>query len=94
VALATANLYPQLTLTATLGSLSTSGSGLFSSATAFTCWADRSCSRSSMATSCKPSAAREVAAYDQAAAAYRESILAAFQNVADTLRALEPMRGR
>jgi outer membrane protein TolC len=30
-----------------------------------------------------------IAAYDQAAAQYRETVLTAFQNVADTLRALE-----
>ena len=89
VGVATANLYPQVTLTATLGSLSTSGGGLFSSGTAFYLLGGSLVQPILHGEELQAKRRAEVAAYDQAAAAYRESILAAFQNVADTLRALE-----
>jgi NodT family efflux transporter outer membrane factor (OMF) lipoprotein len=89
VGVATANLYPQLTLTATAGFLSTSGSGLLSSGSAFYLLGASLVQPVFHGDELQAKRRGAVAAYDQAAAAYRESILAAFQNVADTLRALE-----
>lgn len=89
VGVATANLYPQVTLTATAGSLSTSGSGLFSSGSAFYLLGGSLVQPLLHSEDLQAKRRGAVAAYDQAAAAYRESILAAFQNVADSLRALE-----
>jgi len=89
VGVATANLYPQVTLTATLGSLSTTGSGIFSSGSAFYLLGGSLVQPLLHRDELQAKRRAEVAAYDQAAAAYREAILAAFQDVADTLRALE-----
>jgi NodT family efflux transporter outer membrane factor (OMF) lipoprotein len=89
VGVATANLYPQITLTATLGSLSTSGSGLFSSGSAFYLLGGSLVQPIFHGDELQAKRRAAVAAYDQAAAAYRESVLQAFQNVADTLSALE-----
>jgi len=89
VGVATANLYPQITLTATAGSLTTSGSGLFSGGTAFYLLGGSLVQPIFHADELQAKRRGSVAAYDQAAAAYRESILTAFQGVADTLRALE-----
>jgi len=89
VGVATANLYPQITLTGNYGSETTRVGDLFQNGTSV--W--------SLAAGllqpvfhggeliAKRSAA--VAAYDQAAAQYRETVLQAFQNVADVLRALD-----
>jgi NodT family efflux transporter outer membrane factor (OMF) lipoprotein len=89
VGAATANLYPQVTLTGNLGSVATTAAALFDSASAVwnlgaglmqpvfhggTLTAQRSAA---------------VAVYDQAMAQYREVVLQSFQNVADVLRALE-----
>ncbi len=89
IGVATANLYPQITLTGNYGSESVAFRNLFGSGTAV--W--------NLGASllqpifhggeliAKRSAA--IAAYDQAAAQYRETVLEAFRDVADTLRALE-----
>ena len=89
VGVATANLYPQITLSGSYGWESPKVSDLFQKGSSV--W--------SLAAGllqpvfhggeliAKRSAA--VAAYDQAAAQYRETVLQAFQNVADALRALD-----
>lgn len=89
VGVATANLYPRIRLTATFGSEANTGGDLFSSGTGvwsigagifqpiFQGGALRSQKRAA------------VAAYEQASALYRATVLQAFQNVADVLRALE-----
>jgi NodT family efflux transporter outer membrane factor (OMF) lipoprotein len=89
VGVATANLYPQITLAGSYGWEATRVSDLFQKGSSV--W--------SLAAGllqpvfhggeliAKRSAA--VAAYDQAAAQYRETVLQAFQNVADALRALD-----
>ena len=88
VGVATANLYPQIRLTASFGSetnagnLFTAGSGVWSVGAGllqpiFHGGALRAQKRAA------------VAAYEQAAALYQATVLQAFQNVADVLRALE-----
>ena len=90
VGVATANLYPQITLSATGGSLARAAPATCSSAApASTCSARRSRSRSFTAASCRRKRRAAVAAYEQAGGAYREVVLQGFQNVADVLRALE-----
>jgi NodT family efflux transporter outer membrane factor (OMF) lipoprotein len=89
VGVATANLYPQVTLTATAGSLASSGSGLFSSGTAFYLLGASLAQPLFNGGELQSKRRLAVAAYDQAAAVYRETVLRAFGNVADTLRALE-----
>jgi NodT family efflux transporter outer membrane factor (OMF) lipoprotein len=89
VGVATANQYPQLTLNGTYGSSNTKFHDLFANGTTF--WSIGAALTQPIfnggALSAKKRAA--VAAYDQAAAQYRATVLTAFQNVADTLRALE-----
>ncbi len=52
-------------------------------------WAPVFYSRYSAAENSPPNGAALIAAYDQAAAQYRQTVLKAFQDVADVLRALE-----
>lgn len=86
---ATANLFPQVTLTGNDGWESSVLSTLFSPSSKV--W-------SMMASITQPifhggalfaQRRQAIAAYDQARANYRQTVLQAFQNVADTLRALE-----
>ena len=89
VGVATANLYPQLTLSASFGSETGKPSTLFSPGTAV--WNFGGGLLQPLFHGGELSAKRRaaVAAYDQAAAQYRASVLQAFQNVADVLRALD-----
>ena len=89
VGVATANLYPQITLTGSYGSEATKLDNLFGSGTSV--WnlgvgLLQPLFRGGELTAKRRAA---VAAYDQAAAQYRGTVLQAFQNVADVLRALE-----
>jgi NodT family efflux transporter outer membrane factor (OMF) lipoprotein len=88
VGVAMANMLPQITLTAALGNTSTNLSSLFSSATEF--WsAGASLTQTLFAGGTlyhRERAAR--AGLDVAGAQYRAAVLTAFQNVADSLRAL------
>lgn len=89
VGVATANLYPQITLTGRYGSSATAPGDLFSSGTSV--WnlgagLLQPLFRGGELAAKKNAAA---AAYDQAAARYRSTVLQAFQNVADVLLALE-----
>lgn len=89
VGVATANLYPQITLIAGLGSSSVRIEDLFSPGTSI--WnigagLVQPIFRGGELTAKRRAA---VAAYEQALAQYRETVLRAFQNVADVLQALE-----
>jgi NodT family efflux transporter outer membrane factor (OMF) lipoprotein len=89
VGVATANLYPQLTLSATGGSLASSGGDWFTSGTGFYLLGASLAQPIFRGDELQAKRRSAVAAYEQAAAAYREAVLQGFQNVADTLRALE-----
>jgi NodT family efflux transporter outer membrane factor (OMF) lipoprotein len=85
VGVATANLYPQITLSASGGAIGTSfanggpvwNAGMSLAQPIFNGGALRAERR------------KAVAAYDEAGAAYQQTVLQAFQQVADTLRAIE-----
>ena len=89
VGVATANQYPQINLTGSLGSMSVSSGTLFSTGTGV--WSLGAGLLQPVFHGGQLSAERRaaVAAYDQAMAQYRSVILQAFQNVADVLRALD-----
>jgi NodT family efflux transporter outer membrane factor (OMF) lipoprotein len=89
VGVATANLYPRITLTGGYGTEALKTGDLFTGSSAI--WSIGGQLLQPVfhggALSAKRRAA--VAAYDQAAAQYRETVLLAFRNVADVLKALE-----
>jgi NodT family efflux transporter outer membrane factor (OMF) lipoprotein len=89
VGVATANLYPQITLTGSYGSETTKPGNLFGNGTSV--WNLGAGLLQPLFHGGELTAKRRaaVAAYDEAAAQYRETVLLAFQNVADVLRALE-----
>lgn len=89
VGVATANLYPQITLSASAGSLASSASKLFESGSGFYLLGASLTQPIFHGGELQARRRSAVAAYDQAAAAYREAVLGGLQNVADTLRALE-----
>ena len=88
VGVATANLYPQLTIAANLGSQETDVGNMLSGANVWSIGADlmQPIFRGGELRAKKRAA---VAAYDEAAAAYRETVLRGLQEVADVLGALE-----
>jgi len=89
VGVATASLYPQITLAGNYGYTALSASQLFKPATAV--WGLGANLIQPIFHGAALSAARRaaLAAFDQAAANYRQTVLTAFANVADALRALE-----
>ncbi|MEJ2695414.1 MAG: efflux transporter outer membrane subunit [Candidatus Sulfobium sp.] len=89
IGVATANLYPQVTLTGEYGSEATKFHNLFGSGTSI--WNISAGLLQPLFHGGELTAKRRaaIAAYDQAAAQYRETVLQAFRNVADVLRALE-----
>ena len=89
IGVATANLFPQLTISGDYGSQSTILSGLFSSGTSI--WSIGASLLQPIFRGGQLTAERRaaIAAYDQAEAQYRETVLLGFQDVADVLRALE-----
>ncbi|HLX24257.1 MAG TPA: efflux transporter outer membrane subunit [Usitatibacter sp.] len=89
VGVATANLYPQFTLSANAGSLASIASDLFKSGSGFYLLGASIAQPLFHGGELQAKRRSAVAAYDQAAAAYRETVLSGWQNVADTLRALE-----
>jgi len=89
VGVATANLYPQVTLSAQLGTLSTSASGLFGGGSGFYFLGASLVQPLFRGGELQARRRSAVAAYEQAGAAYQETVLLGFQNVADALRALE-----
>jgi NodT family efflux transporter outer membrane factor (OMF) lipoprotein len=89
VGVATANLYPQITLSAQGGSLAGKFGDLFSSGSGFYFLSAALAQPIFHGGELQAKRRSAVAAYDQAAAGYRDAVLKGFQDVADTLRALE-----
>ena len=88
VGVATANLYPQINLTGSYGGSRVQTGGLSASSTLWNLGAGLTQPIfNGGALSAKRRAA--LAAYDQANANYRSTVLTAFQNVADSLRAID-----
>jgi len=88
VGVATANLYPQITLSGAFGSQTTQFANLLGGPSVWSIGAAllQPLFHGGALTAQRRAA---IAAYDQAGAQYRETVLKAFQEVADTLRALE-----
>ena len=89
VGIATAALYPQLTLSAQLGTLATRPGELFASGNGFYLLGASLFYPLFRGGELQARRRSAVAAYEQAGAAYQETVLQALQNVADVLRALE-----
>ncbi len=90
VGVATANLYPQITLTATVGSIGSSNGGdLFAAGSGFSLLGASLTQPIFRGGELQAKRRAAVAAYEQAGAAYQEVVLQGLQNVADVLRALE-----
>jgi NodT family efflux transporter outer membrane factor (OMF) lipoprotein len=89
IGVATANLYPQLTLTGSLGVEAPTPGDLFSRGSSI--WGIGAGLLQPLFHGGELTAQRRaaVAVYEQAEAQYRETVLQAFRNVADVLRALE-----
>jgi NodT family efflux transporter outer membrane factor (OMF) lipoprotein len=89
IGVATANQYPQVTLSGAFGSAATRAGDLFTHAAGF--WSIAASLLQPIFNGGALSAKRRaaIAAYDQAEAQYRATVLTAFQNVADSLRALD-----
>ncbi len=89
IGVATANLYPRITLTGGYGSEAVKPGSLFSAGS--TVWNMGAGLLQPLFHGGELSAKRRaaVAAYDQSLALYRSAVLQAFQNVADVLRALD-----
>lgn len=89
IGVATANLYPQFTLNGSWGKSNTVGSHVFGSQSNL--WNIGGAVFQPLFRGGALLAERRaaIAAYDAAAAKYRETVLQAFKNVADTLRAIE-----
>jgi NodT family efflux transporter outer membrane factor (OMF) lipoprotein len=89
IGVATANMFPKLTLSGNYGTQSTILTDLFSGGTNI--WSIGAGLVQPIFRGGELIAKRRaaIAAYDQAEAQYRETVLQAFQNVADVLRALE-----
>lgn len=89
VGVATANLYPQFNFLADYGWQAPTGGTLFRTTTSTWSWGGSLTAPIFSGESLMAKKRASVAAYQQAFAQYRQIILQAFQNVADTLRALE-----
>ena len=89
IGVATAALFPQITLSGAIGSETTRSQDLLSSGTGV--WNFGAALLQPVFHGGELVARRRgaIAAYDQAAAQYRQTVLLAFQNVADVLRALD-----
>jgi NodT family efflux transporter outer membrane factor (OMF) lipoprotein len=89
IGVATANMFPKLTISGNYGSQATRVTDLFSGGTSI--WSIGAALVQPIFHGGELSAKRRaaIAAYDQAEAQYRQTVLQAFQNVADVLRALE-----
>ena len=88
IGVATANLYPQITLSGSFGAQAAQLHNLFAGPTVWSIGAGL-LQPLFHAGELEHKRRAAIAAYDQAAAQYRQTVLLAFQNVADALRALE-----
>lgn len=88
IGVATANLFPQMTLSASLGSQATTAGSLFDSSSVVWSLGAGLLQPIFHGGALKAKRRAAIAVYDQAQAQYREVILESFQNVADTLHAL------
>jgi len=89
VGVATANLYPQITLTGSYGSETVAMGSLFGSGTAVWDFGVGLAQPLYRGGELRARRRAAIAAYEQAAAQYRETVLQAFQDVADVLQALD-----
>jgi NodT family efflux transporter outer membrane factor (OMF) lipoprotein len=89
VGVATAHLYPQIALSAQLGSLTTDASELFGGTSGFYLLGASLVQPLFRGGELRAKRRAAVATYEAAGAAYQEAVLLGFQNVADCLRALE-----
>ena len=89
IGVAVANQLPQFSITGSLGSTVTSGSQLFSAGSGVWSLAGAIAQPLFDAGALEHRKRAAVAAYDQSAAQYRGTVIAAFQDVANALRALE-----
>ena len=89
VGVATANLFPQITLTGTLGSLALHAGDLFSSGSKSWTLGGGILQPLFHGGTLRAQQRAAEAGLDKAAADYKSTVLTAFQNVADSLRALE-----
>jgi NodT family efflux transporter outer membrane factor (OMF) lipoprotein len=89
IGVAAANMLPQLTLSATLGSSALQAASLFGPGTSFFTIAGNAAQTLFDAGTLLHRKRAAEAAFDEAAAQYRSTVLTAFRNVADTLRALQ-----
>ena len=89
VGVATANLYPQVTLSAQYGTTATQAGDLFRSGSAVWGLGAGLLQPIFHGGALEANRRAEVAGFDLAAAQYRETVLQAFRDVADVLRALE-----
>ncbi|MHB1099050.1 MAG: efflux transporter outer membrane subunit [Burkholderiales bacterium] len=89
VGVATANLYPQITLSANIGSEAIATSSMFSNNTNIWSIGGNLLQPIFHAGSLKAQKKSAVAVYQKVFAQYRSTVLQSFQNVADVLRALE-----
>ncbi|OYV47773.1 MAG: RND transporter, partial [Burkholderiales bacterium 21-58-4] len=89
VGVATANLYPQITLSANIGSMAVSPGGLFSNKTEIWNFTGGLTQPIFDAGTLRAQKRAAIAAFDNAFAQYRQTLLQSFQNVADTLKALQ-----
>ena len=90
VGVATANLYPQLTLSANVGSIGSSNGGdLFAAGSGFYLLGASLAQPIFRGGELQARRRSAVAAYEQAGAAYKEVVLQGLQNVADVMRALD-----
>ncbi|HEX4044895.1 MAG TPA: efflux transporter outer membrane subunit [Gammaproteobacteria bacterium] len=89
VGVATANLFPQITLSGDYGGTSSLPATLLSSGNRVWDYGAQLSAPIFQGGSLLAKRRAAIASFDQAAAQYRQAVLQAFQNVADTLRALE-----
>jgi NodT family efflux transporter outer membrane factor (OMF) lipoprotein len=89
VGVATANLYPRITLSGTFGSLTTALGSLFSGGTGFWLLGGALAQPLFRGGELKAEKRAAVAAFEEAGAAYRQVVLTGFRSVADTLSALD-----